>query len=60
MIGLIGVAKTNLEPHGHLLVQGELWEAISDRPVPAGHHASILRVEGLKLYVTPVLKEGEA
>jgi membrane-bound serine protease (ClpP class) len=60
MVGLIGIAKTSLTPHGQLAIHGELWEAISDIPAESGTSAKVLRVEGLTLYVTPMDHKKEA
>lgn len=56
MIGLIGVAKTPLDPEGRVLVRGELWEAISEKPLKPGDQVEVVRVDGLKLYVRPIAK----
>lgn len=60
MVGLVGVAKTTLAPQGKILVHGELWEAVSDRPLQPGDQAEVTKIEGLKLYVTPAAKKGDA
>jgi membrane-bound serine protease (ClpP class) len=60
MIGLIGIAKTALAPHGQLAVHGELWEAVSDQPLQPGEEAEITRVDGLRLHVKPLSKKKEA
>jgi membrane-bound serine protease (ClpP class) len=60
MVGLIGIAKTPLTPQGKVLVHGELWEAVSDQPLQPGDQAEVTKVEGLKLYVTPAAKKGDA
>ena len=60
MIGSIGIAKTPLRPDGKLAIHGELWDAVSDAPVEPGTSAKVLRVDGLTLYVTPVLQKKEA
>lgn len=60
MVGLVGVAKTALVPQGKLLVHGELWDAVSEQPLQAGERAEVTRIEGLKLYVRPATKPGEA
>lgn len=54
MIGLIGIAKTDLAPRGKVFVHGELWEAYSDEPIPAGMPVQVTGIEGLTLYVKPV------
>ncbi|WP_447975365.1 NfeD family protein [Nitrospira sp. Kam-Ns4a] len=60
MVGLVGVAKTALAPQGKLLVHGELWDAISEQPLQAGEYAEVTRIDGLKLYVKPLPKQGDA
>jgi len=60
MVGSIGVAQTRLSPDGKLAIHGELWDAVSDTPAEAGTPAKVLRVEGLKLHVTPMLQKKEA
>jgi membrane-bound serine protease (ClpP class) len=60
MVGLIGVAKTALVPEGQVSLHGELWDAVSDQPIQPGDRAEVTRVEGLKLYVKPVLQKKEA
>jgi membrane-bound serine protease (ClpP class) len=60
MVGLIGVARTSLAPQGHLSIHGEIWEAVSDEPLKPGDQAQVTRVEGLTLYVRPVLPKKEA
>lgn len=60
MVGSVGVAKTALHPEGKLAIHGELWDAVSDIPMEPGTAATVLRVEGLTLYVTPVFHKKEA
>ncbi len=60
MVGLVGIVKTALAPHGQLAVHGELWEAISEQPLQPGDEAEVTRVEGLCLYVKPLSKKKEA
>jgi len=59
MVGLIGLAKTNLAPHGKIFIHGELWDAVSSTPVSAGQEIEVTRMEGLKLHVKPVLHQKE-
>jgi membrane-bound serine protease (ClpP class) len=59
MVGLTGVVKFAVAPHGKILVRGELWDAISEQPLQPGELAEVLRMEGLKLYVRPADKKGE-
>ena len=60
MVGSIGVAKTALAPQGQLAIHGELWEAVSEHPLQPGDQAEVTRLEGLTLYVKPVLRKGKA
>ena len=59
MIGLVGIVKTALTPHGQLAVHGELWEAVSKQPLQPGDEAEITRMEGLRLHVKPLFKQKE-
>ncbi|TAJ10542.1 MAG: nodulation protein NfeD [Nitrospirae bacterium] len=58
MVGLVGVAKTPVAPHGKILVHGELWEAISEQPLQPGDQAEVMKLVGLTLYVKPAVKKG--
>ena len=60
LVGSIGVAKTALAPQGQLFIHGELWEAVSEHPLQPGDQAEVTRMEGLTLYVRPVLQKREA
>jgi membrane-bound serine protease (ClpP class) len=53
MIGEIAVAKTDLNPGGKVIVHGELWNALSHRPVSAGQRVRVLKVDNLTLLVEP-------
>jgi membrane-bound serine protease (ClpP class) len=53
LVGRVAVAKTSLEPNGKILVDGELWKAELDGgKVEPGEEVTIIRMEGLKLFVT--------
>jgi membrane-bound serine protease (ClpP class) len=54
MIGEVGVARTTLDPTGKVFVHGEIWDAVSSTPIPAGEQVVIRRVDGLQLRVEPV------
>lgn len=58
MIGLVGIVKTALTPHGQLAVHGELWDAISEQPLQPGDEAEVTSMDGLRLHVKPVSKKG--
>lgn len=51
----------NLNARGQVKVAGAPWTARSqdDSPIPAGTTVKVLRIEGVKLYVTPVHTETE-
>jgi membrane-bound serine protease (ClpP class) len=55
MVGLIGMAKTDLTPSGTIFVHGELWEAVSEHPIQAGSKIEVTGIEGLTLHVKPTL-----
>src|SRR5271157_2597345 len=54
MIGEIGIAQTTLAPAGKVFVHGELWDAVSTVPIPAGERVVVRQVDGLTLRVDPV------
>jgi membrane-bound serine protease (ClpP class) len=54
LIGEIGIAQTMLAPAGKVFVHGELWDAVSTIPVPAGEQIVVRQVDGLTLRVDPV------
>jgi len=52
MVGKTAVVDTALEPKGVVLIDGELWTAISEEGrIDAEEEVVITRVQGLKLYV---------
>ncbi|MGB8013980.1 MAG: nodulation protein NfeD [Terriglobales bacterium] len=53
LIGEIGIAQTQLAPSGKVFVHGELWDAVSAVPVPAGEQIVVRQIEGLTLRVDP-------
>jgi len=55
LIGMTGVAKTDLIPSGQIHVHGELWGAISEEPLKAGTHIQVTSIDGLTLHVKPLL-----
>jgi len=53
MVGHMGVVRTAIDPEGQVLVDGELWRAVTpDGPVPAGESVQIVSVDDLTLTVT--------
>jgi len=60
MIGKEAVVRTNLNPKGTVLAEGELWTAIAEgSTIEAGEEVIITKTEGLKLWVTKKSKEKE-
>jgi membrane-bound serine protease (ClpP class) len=57
MIGAQGTVVTPLPggAEGMIRVRGELWRAISNQPVPEGKPVRVVKMDGLKLYVEPVI-----
>jgi membrane-bound ClpP family serine protease len=53
MIGAKGVVKAALAPAGQVMVDGELWQAVSDEgPLPEGERVEVRSMDGLTLRVT--------
>lgn len=59
LIGLVGVARTDLNPAGKIYVHGELWNAVNispDKVIKKGEEVKVVKIEGMKLMVKK--KEG--
>lgn len=54
MVSERGEARTDLDPKGKVFVHGELWEAVSDDPIPAGQTVEVVAVDGMRLKVQAV------
>lgn len=56
VIGLVGTARTAIEKFetGMVEIEGELWSARSDQPIPAGSMVRIVRSDGLFITVEKV------
>src|SRR5215470_13683641 len=54
LIGEVGIARTPMVPEGKVFVHGEIWNAVSSSPVPAGAKVVVRRVDGLQLEVAPL------
>jgi membrane-bound serine protease (ClpP class) len=55
LIGQEGRALTALAPTqpGQISVHGEIWQAVSERPIPAGRRLRVRAAAGLTLHVEP-------
>lgn len=51
LVGMEGIAKTDIYKDGTVFVHGELWMAWSDEPIKEGASIVVEKVEGLKLKV---------
>ena len=54
LIGEVGTAQGVLAPAGKVFVHGEIWNAISSSPIPAGSKVVVQKVDGFELEVAPV------
>jgi membrane-bound serine protease (ClpP class) len=54
MIGLIGIADSDVHQSGRVKVRGEYWTAHSASPIPAGKSVRVVEVENLMLKVEEV------
>jgi membrane-bound serine protease (ClpP class) len=51
LVGQIGEARTRIGTEGSVQINGELWSARSEDPIPAGSSIRVLRREGFILVV---------
>ena len=51
LVGQIGEARTSISGEGSVQIDGELWSARSEEPIPAGSSIRVLRREGFILVV---------
>jgi membrane-bound serine protease (ClpP class) len=51
LVGATGTACGPLTPEGQLKLNGEIWRAVADHPVPDGAPVRVVAVEGLTLRV---------
>lgn len=54
LIGKTGTASTDLDPHGIIRIENELWKVEALSPVKKGEKVRVLSVNGLFLQVEPV------
>jgi membrane-bound serine protease (ClpP class) len=53
MVGCEAKAMEALGPEGHVLVEGEIWRAVANTPVPAGTELRVVGHEQMLLQVEP-------
>jgi membrane-bound serine protease (ClpP class) len=51
LIGMTGVATTELDPAGTVFIRGEYWNARADEPIAAHERVEATAVQGLELRV---------
>lgn len=51
LVGQIGEARTKVNDEGSVQINGELWSARSEKPIPAGSSIRVVRREGFILIV---------
>lgn len=55
LIGKTAEVRTSVNPRGMVLIEGELWAAISEgERIDPGEEVIVTRVEGLKLWVKKI------
>jgi membrane-bound serine protease (ClpP class) len=59
MIGETGVAAGEVAPEGKVFVRGEYWNAVSATPIAAGGRVRVTKIDGLRLTVEPISKQGD-
>jgi len=58
LVGHRASAMEALNPEGHVVVDGEIWQAIANEVVPAGTLLQVVGHEQYRLRVTPLLTPG--
>jgi membrane-bound serine protease (ClpP class) len=53
VVGALGQVRQELSPEGLVFVQGALWKATAESPIPAGSAVRVVGREGLELQVAP-------
>jgi len=61
MTGMVGTARTDLNPDGQVFVHGETWQAatLNGIPVKKGEKVVVISLEGLRLIVKKTDKKEE-
>ncbi len=57
LVGRPARAMEALTPEGHVLVEGEIWEAVASEPVPAGAALRVMGLDNYLLRVEPVAQQ---
>jgi len=64
LVGLVGLVTTPIEPDdsdrlGRVTIDGEVWGAVCEAPVPAGTRVRVVSMKGTRVIVTPVRSDGK-
>ena len=59
MVGALGETREAIAPEGLVFVQGALWSASADSPIPAGSAVRVVGRDGLHLQVAPAEQEAK-
>lgn len=54
--GIVTVDINTLEATGQIKVNGEVWSAKADADIPKGTKVKVLKIDGVKLIVTPMVE----
>ncbi len=54
IVGLEGIARTDVKEDGMVYVRGEIWSAMSDEPIKSGERIRVEAVSGLRLKVKKI------
>lgn len=54
LVGHLASAMEPLNPEGHVVVDGEIWQAVANQVVPAGTQLQVVGHEQYRLRVTPM------
>ena len=59
--GMVGIARTDLNPDGQMFVHGEIWQAVTSNgtPIKKGEKVVVISLEGLRLIVKKTEKKEE-
>jgi membrane-bound serine protease (ClpP class) len=55
LVGETAIVQSALSPQGKVFIRGELWDAVAATNLPAGQMVIVRRVDGLTLYVDPLV-----
>lgn len=58
LVGHLASAMEPLNPEGHVVVDGEIWQAVANQVVPAGTQLQVVGHEQYRLRVTPMNPPG--